>query len=93
MTSRYRRKAAPRWPWAVAILIAILIAVSAFGVWSGQCIDVAVDSAAQSVCTSAPAVGWPAAWVTLALCAAVVVISAVRLVRRRHLRRRTWQAS
>ena len=93
MTSTSENNVAPRWPWAVVILMAILIAVSALGVWSGQCIDVAVDSAAQSVCTSGPAVGWPAAWATLAVCAAVVVISTVRLLPRRHRRRRTWQES
>lgn len=87
MTGTTGTRAARLWLWVVVIVAAATISASAFGVWSGQCIDIPSDSSAGSACTSGPAVGWPAAWAILAVCVVLVIVSTSRLRSRRHPRR------
>lgn len=77
MTARTRPA---RWPWALLLVVAVLLPLCAFSAWSGQCFD-AAEGAGESFCTSGPSVGWPAAWLLTAVGAVAFVVAAIRLVR------------
>ncbi|WP_460798967.1 hypothetical protein [Microbacterium sp. GXF0217] len=70
-----------RWPWVIALIVAVLGPILVFSSWTGFCAD--SPQASQSFCASGPLIGWPAAWAVSALCAALFVAALVRLLRSR----------
>lgn len=82
---------AHRWPCIILLIAAATTAILAFGVWSGHCVDTAVESSSASTCVSGPTIGWTGAWIILALCVALIAVSIPRLMRRRSPRRQSYR--
>ena len=72
---------ARRWPWVVALIVAVAGPLVAFGSWTGFCAD--SPWASESFCMSGPTIGWSAAWAVSALCAVLFVYALFRLIRNR----------
>lgn len=83
MMKAIERQRARRWPGIILLVSAVGAALLAFGVWRGQCIDAPAESSAISTCSSEPAIGWPAAWIILAMCVILAIISTRQIARPR----------
>lgn len=76
-TPRFR---SPRWwPWALAILLVIIVNTAFVGYKSGECVGPTIDGA----CTSGPALSADGTWIL------VVVVSVAAVI---YLARRLMQA-
>jgi hypothetical protein len=85
IASRYQ---SPRWwPWAVAILLVIIVNVSSFGYQRGECIDYTIESGAVSTCSSGPALGMDGTWLLAVVSVAAIVYCRRRLVHAARARR------
>jgi hypothetical protein len=88
----------PRWwPWAVAILLVIVVNLAFFGYQRGECIDYTVESGAVSTCSSGPVLGIYGTWLLAVVSVAAIVYFTRRLVhvaraRTEILRRRTGRS-
>jgi hypothetical protein len=77
-TPRFR---SPRWwPWAVAILLLIILNITLLGYKRGECVDYTIESGATSVCSSGPALSMDGTWILAAVSVVAVVYFAGRLV-------------
>lgn len=76
------RERRPAWPWVVVIVGLVVLNLTTFLNWSGECVDYVGEASALSYCSSGPAVGWPQVWVIAALSLLGVLYSAYRIARR-----------
>lgn len=78
MAPRYQ---SPRWwPWAVAILLVIIVNVLSFGYQRGECFDYTIESGAVGTCSSGPALGMAGTWLLAVVSIAAIVYFTRRLV-------------
>jgi hypothetical protein len=84
-TPRFR---SPRWwPWALAILLVIIVNITFLGYKQGECVDYTIESGATSMCTSGPALSMDGTWIFALVSVAAVVYFARRLVQAARARR------
>jgi hypothetical protein len=81
MTEPVSRRSPAKWRWIGAIAFVVLINVLSLGTQSGQCIDYAAGSGAESICTSGPAIGVAGAWALGILSLFAVAYFTYRLTR------------
>jgi hypothetical protein len=62
MTNSVSRRSPVKWRWIGAIAFVVLVNLLSLGTQSGQCVDYAAGSGAQSICSSGPAIGIAGAW-------------------------------
>ena len=80
MTGNPQRRFSSRWPWAITILGVVVANVLLLGTQTGQCIDYALESGAESTCTSGPIIGIAGAWVLGIVSLLAVAYCTYRLV-------------
>jgi hypothetical protein len=84
-TPRFR---SPRsWPWALAILLVIIVNIALLGYKRGECVDYTIESGATSMCTSGPALSMDGTWILAVLGVAAVAYFTRRLVQAVRARR------
>jgi hypothetical protein len=72
-TPRFR---SPRWwPWAVAILLVIIVNITLLAYKSGECVGPTIDGA----CTSGPALSMDGTWILAVVSVAAIIYFARRL--------------
>lgn len=75
------RVRAPRWwPWAVAILLLIIVNITLLGYKAGECVTYTVEPGGTSTCASGPALSMDGTWILAAVSVVAVVYFAGRLV-------------
>ena len=80
-TPRFR---SPRWwPWALAILLVIIVNIAFVGYKSGECVGPTIDGA----CTSGPALSADGTWIFVLVSVAAVIYFARCLVHVARARR------
>lgn len=66
------------------LVLAVLVIVASWGLWSGSCVDAPAGEGAG--CTTQPMLGWPGAVVVTAVALVAMVWAVVGLVRPRRSR-------
>ena len=76
-----------RWPWAVAILLMILLNIALLGVQRGECFDYVPESGALSTCRSSPLLGVTGSWLVAIVSVVAIIYFTLRLVQIARARR------
>jgi hypothetical protein len=80
--SRKTRVSESKLPWAIAIVLVIVLNLLLFNFRVGQCTDYSVESGMESTCTSRPALGIPGTWVIAVLSLLAIGYFTYRMLRR-----------